>query len=152
MLAAAQIIDAVAARITGLPLTGSRVHTSRAWPLGEDDLPAWRVIAGDEDIEPVLVHRPPRNRHQLSIELHGYAQAVADLDAALHALAEQSIAAIFAEPQPDDDLAAISSLAQLTLQRITRTLAAEGEATLGSVVVTLQAVFHARSSAPGTII
>ena len=68
-LAAAQIIDAIAARMTGLPLAGARVFTSRAWPLAEDALPAWRVLAANEDIEPTTVHPNARQEHRLQVEL-----------------------------------------------------------------------------------
>lgn len=153
-LAAAQVIDAIASRITGLALAGSRVYTSRAWPLAEADLPAWRVVAADEDVTPMTVHGPALQQHQLQVELRGHARAVADLDAALHALAAQALAAVFdTAPQvPADALDGIASKLQIGLRRIERSLAAEGEAVLGLVVITLQVIFRTRSNAPETLV
>jgi hypothetical protein len=50
-LAAAQVVDAVAARLVPVVLSGGRVYTSRLWPLTEAEIPAWRVTAEDEEVE-----------------------------------------------------------------------------------------------------
>ena len=62
-LAAAQVIDALAARLVPLAATGGRVYTSRAWPL--TDLPAWRVTAEDEAVQQAAVE--PWNQHDLFV-------------------------------------------------------------------------------------
>ncbi len=94
-LAAAQVVNAIATRITGLSLAGVRVYTDRAWPLAEDALPAWKVVAVDEDVDPQTIHAPVLEQHALQIELQGYAKAVAGLDDALHALASEALTALF---------------------------------------------------------
>ncbi len=151
-LAAAQVIDAIAARITGLALAGPRVYTSRAWPLAVADLPAWRVVAADEDVEPQMVHPDPVQQHALQVELRGHAHAVANLDDSLHAMAEQALAAVFALTPPVDALAAMKSKLQITLRRLERAMQAEGEASVGLVLITLRVVFRTRASAPGTLV
>jgi hypothetical protein len=150
-LASAQVVDAIAARISGLALAGTRVYTSRAWPLDESQLPAWRVVAADEDIEPATVHVPALQKHRLQVELLGYCQAVADVDDALHALASQALTALFNAPGAPDALSAMTKVI-LTLRRIERALQSEGAATLGLITVTLRAEFHTRSNAPDTLI
>ena len=152
MLAAGQVIDAMATRITGLALAGSRVYTSRAWPLSVEDLPAWRVLAADEDVEPVTVHPDALQSHRLQVELHGVARAVANLDDALHALAAQALAAIFDTTPPSDALNTIASKLQVTLRRIERDMAKEGEAAVGLVTLTLRVIFRTRASAPETLV
>jgi hypothetical protein len=161
-LAAAQVIDAVAARITGLALAGTKVYTSRAWPLAESGLPAWRVYAPDEDVEPVTVHPNQLSAHTLQLELHGLTRVVADLDDALHALAEEALTAVFRLVPPDDPanpgtplpdaLDAILSKLQVSLRRIERNFSTEGEAAVGRVVITLRINFRTRASAPGTLV
>lgn len=137
-LAAAQVIDAVAARITA---TGAQAHTSRAWPLAEADLPAWRVTAEQEDVERLTLG-DDTNQHTLGIQLRGLVRATADLDDALHAFAATAIAAVFALPVPFD----------LQLTGIDRQLTTEGEASVGAITVTARATYIVRASAPQTIL
>jgi hypothetical protein len=68
-LAAAQVVDALAARMTGLPLTGSRVYTSRLWPVSEAEMPAWRLTAEDESIEAQMADGT--NQHLLVVQCEG---------------------------------------------------------------------------------
>lgn len=151
-LAAAQVIDAIAARLTGLALAGDRVYTSRAWPLAEDSLPAWRVIAADEDVEPITIHGPALEQHTLQVELHGFARTVSDLDDALHALAAQALTAIFSVSPPADLLTDIKPKLQITLRRIERTLTKEGEAALGLVLLTLRVIFRVKANTPEILV
>jgi len=161
-LAAAQVIDAIAGRINGLPLAGTDVFTSRAWPLTEEILPAWRVVAEDEEIEAMTVHRKTPQKHDLEVTLRGFARAVANLDDALNALAAEVLTAIFADVVVSDPLAdppvvadALDQLAnklQISARRIERGYGTDGEAALGAVTVTLKAVFKTMSNAPETII
>lgn len=137
-LAAAQVVDAIAARLTGLALTGTRVYTSRAWPLAEGDLPAWRVTAEDESVS--LETIDGQNQHRLSIECAASAKAVANLDDSLHALAEQGLAGLWATPPPYG----------LQLEGIGREMAKEGEAAVGVITLRLSTFFFVNPSAPGT--
>lgn len=150
-LASAQVVDALAARLSGQPLAGTRVYTSRAWPLSEDALPAWKVVAVDEDIEPQTVHSPTLQHHALQVELQGYAKAVANLDDALHALASEALTVIFNAPGAPDALSALTSTS-INVRRIERALQKDGEAVLGLVTLTLRAEFRTRSNAPETIL
>lgn len=150
-LASAQIIDAIAARLSGLPLAGIRVYTSRAWPLSEAGLPAWRVVAVDEDVEPLTVHRPAQQQHRLQVEVQGYARATADLDDALHALASEALTALLTLAPPADALAGLNTV-QFSLRRIERAMQPLGEASLGLITITLRADFRTASNAPDTII
>lgn len=152
MLASAQVIDAIAVRMRGQPIAGSRVFTSRAWPLAIKDLPAWRVVADDEDIEPRTIHAGGPQLHTLTVKLHGICRAVDHLDDALHALASEAITALFNAPGTPDDLADLAGRVQLVQRSISRELQGEGEATLGAITVTLGAQFNTRASAPDTIL
>lgn len=153
MLAAAQVIHAISARLTGLPSTGARVFTSRAWPLAEKDLPAWRVVGPDEDIEPQTVHANALQEHRLQVELHGSVRATAALDDELNDMAAEALAPLFSTaPQvPPDALDGLKGKVQITLRRIERKLATEGEAAVGLVLITVRAEFRTRASAPETL-
>lgn len=138
-LAAAQVIDALAARLVPLAATGGRVYTSRAWPL--DVLPAWRVTAGPEQVQRVSV---PDNLHQhdLDVDARAYARAVADLDDTLHALAAGGLPLLFAAPIPYG----------LQLTGIDRDTTGDGEAAVGSITLRLRAQYFTDPAAPETII
>lgn len=142
MLAAAQVIAHQVERLTGLPLTGDRVFNSRAWPISEQDLPAWNVVAGPEDVELASVDDDVLNQHQLTVYVRGYVRSVDDLDTDLHALTAQGLAALFQAPV----------VYQLTLQGIDRDLVQEGGADCGVVVIALRATYHVRASEPETLL
>lgn len=155
-LASAQVVDAVAARITGLALSGNRIYTSRAWPIDEKTLrtvgPAGRVFAVDEDITPQTIHAPTRQQHALQIELEGLVREVENVDDEMHALAAQWLTALFSTTPPADALAALGAKVLLTQRRIEREMQSDGQASIGRVLITLRAEFHTRSNAPDTIV
>jgi hypothetical protein len=152
MLAAGQVVAAVAQRITGLSLAGSAVFTDRTWPLSETQLPAWKVLAADESVAPMTIHPDPVFAHELQVEMHGFAQGVSGLDAALNGLASEALTAIFRTSGTPDALDAIDRKLQLSLRRIERSMTKEGEAAMGLVLITLRANFKTRASAPDTLI
>lgn len=136
-LAAAQVIDALAARVATLAPAGG-VHTSRTWPL--QVLPAWRVTAEDEPVTEAMMSGT--NEHALVVAVRGTARAVADLDDVLHAMASEVQSALFAPPAPY----------QLQLTGLRRQLATEGEASVGVITVFLRATFYVDPADPETII
>ena len=146
-LASAQVVDALAARLSGNTAAGTRVYTSRAWPLAEAGLPAWKVIAADESLTPQTVDGDELE-HSLSVELQGYAKALANLDDSLHALASSALSNVFNPTGGPDALSALLTQVSLSAQRIERAMRADGEAMLGLVTLTLRADFHTRASAP----
>jgi hypothetical protein len=137
-LAAAQVIDTVAARLAA---AGRPVYTSRLWPLAEAALPAWRVTAEQEDVE-----RQDMSgsicQHTLTVQLRGYVRATDDLDDALHALAATALPLVFADPVPHD----------LQLTSIDRQIETTGEAALGAITLTARAVYYVRTAAPEIIL
>jgi hypothetical protein len=152
-LAAAQIINAVAVRMRNGTLAGADVYTSRAWPLSERDLPAWRVTAANEDVRPLTLSANPTQAHELQIDLSGYCQAVQDVDDSLHAITLEALGLLFpAVPGAPDALDALIPRVFLSLRRIERFMQTEGEATLGKVSITLLATYRTRASAPDTLV
>lgn len=140
-LAAAQVIDAIAARLVPVSLSGGRVFTSRTWPLTEAELPAWRVLAQDESAERQYVGQTV-NDHTLTIDCVGIVRAVSNLDDAMHNLAAAGMTALFAAPAPYD----------LQLRQIGRDTSTEGEAAVGVITVSLTARFAVDQAAPETLL
>ena len=139
-LAAATVIDTLAARLVPMAATAGRVYTSRAWPLDEASLPAWRVVAADELIERVDLQGV--HRHTLEVEATAYARTVADLDDTLHALASSGLQLLFAPAVPYD----------LTATGISRAITTEGEAAVGAITLRLQATYHVNPASPETLL
>ena len=139
-LAAAQAIDTLAARLVPLAATAGRVYTSRAWPLADADLPAWRVVAADEACE--LVDLGGLHRHTLQVDATALARVTADLDDSLHTLAASGLALLFAPTAPYG----------LTLAGISRAITTEGEASVGAITLHLQAIFYSNPATPETIV
>jgi hypothetical protein len=98
-LAAAQVVDALAARLAPQALGTGGVRTSRLWPWAEAELPAVRVFAADEQVLPTTVGESI-NQHTLGVDAQYTLRAAADADDAMHALAEAGLALLFAAPLP----------------------------------------------------
>lgn len=139
-LAAAQVVDALAARLAAQAAVSGRVKTSRTWPWAEHELPALRVYAADEQVEAAQLDRV--NLHRLDVDVQYTALAVEDLDDALHALAAGGLPLLFEEPVPYG----------LQLTAINRRLATEGEAAVGQITLQLSAMYFVAPAAPETII
>ena len=153
-LAAAQIIDAVAALVRtatiGLATPyASSTHTDRGHPFDEDELPAWRVLADDEEIEALTMHYPFIERHTLAVLLEGRVRAVTSLDDAMNDAAATVLAALFASAST----ASLAGLAKvMRVASISRRLEAEGQAAIGAIDIRLEVVFTTACNAPSTII
>lgn len=139
-LAAAQVVDAVAALLVPMGATGGRVYTSRTWPLAEASLPAWRVTAEGERVEQLTLDGGLQ-QHTLQVDATCVARATDDLDDKLHDLAAAGLALLFAAP-PN----------ALQLDAIERELSAEGEAAVGRIRLSMTALFQTARGAPETIL
>lgn len=139
-LAAATVIDALAARLTGLPLAGTRVYTARPWPLAEGELPAWLVVADGETVSLAQID-DSTNEHALAAIAVGKVRAVSNVDDAMHALAAEGIAALFAPPVPYG----------LQLDAIERQVTADGEAAIGEIALRLTARYWVNPATPESI-
>ncbi|HKW84088.1 MAG TPA: hypothetical protein VJN68_10075 [Burkholderiaceae bacterium] len=148
MLAAGQVIAAVAALIEGAPSMTGRVFTDRAWPFASAELPAWRVYADEEEVTPAGIAFPARQMHELLVHCAGYVRAVSGIDDALHALAAAALTALFATQQTTR-LAPLNC--SVVLARIERGLETDGESAIGRVVLALRVRFHTFNNAPETI-
>lgn len=160
MLAALQLTHGIADRLrdhSGIDVLEcdwqrANVHTSRAWPLTEDGLPAWRVFPGPEAMEPLTIHANPTLQHDLDIVLEGVVRQVSELDERLGRMAAQALTAVFGAALHPDALAALSGSVQLQPTGIQRIPVTEGEAAIGRVLITLRARYRTKAGAPETIL
>ena len=140
-LAAAQVVDVLAARIAAQATLGAGgVRTSRTWPWAEADLPACRIYAVDEQVE--LVTQDPINAHTMGVDVQYTVRATADLDDAMHVQASAGLALLFAGARPYG----------LQHTGISRDPATEGEAAVGRITLQLSTLFHVAPAAPETIL
>lgn len=89
------IRDAVVARLTGLPSTGSRVYATRAYPVDAASLPALCVYTLSETSELATIGPNGALRRSLDLVVEAVAKVNATLDDTLDGLAfdvEQAIA------------------------------------------------------------
>jgi hypothetical protein len=149
MLASAQAVNGVAALIESVTGMTGKVHTSRAWPLSEADLPAWRVMADDEEIEAQGVGFPAKQMHDLRVVAHGYARDTTDLDDTLHAMAAAALTKLF-ESKAATKLSPLNC--SMSLKRIERDMVSEGEAAMGRISLFLLVRFFTSNNAPETIV
>ena len=84
-----QIREAVATAVTGLTTTGSRVFSSRVYPLEDADLPALLVLTELESTETQTIHAPRVLQRIVFVDITGVAKAVADLDDTLDLIAKE---------------------------------------------------------------
>jgi hypothetical protein len=134
-LAAAQVVDAIAARLIGTAAGG--VFTDRAWPIDAGALPAWKVYATQEDVSPGSIG--DLEEHQLVVECRGIVAAVTGLDDAMNALAAAGLAAIHAS--------GFANFVALT-DGIRRAMAQEAGADVAVVTVLIAAQFYVHASTP----
>ena len=141
-LAAKQVVDALAALLAPQAGMGAGgVKTNRDWPWAEGDLPACRVFASDEGVEPATLGTQI-NRHSLAVDVQYSARAAADLEATLAALAAAGQTLLFAGTPPYG----------LELTGLSREKGTEGEAAVGRITLQLRTTFFVAPGAPETIL
>lgn len=149
MLAAEQIVLAVAALLAGVPAFAGKVYTDHPWPFSAEELPAWRVGEGDEEVIQHGANFPARNQHELTVRCEGYVAAADNLRQALNNdMAAPALAALFASKQSSS--LSIGNTA-MVLQRIERDTVQEGQAACGRITLYLRVRFHTSSNAPEVI-
>lgn len=142
-----QIREAVAARVTGLAATASRVFQSRVYPLEATDLPGLLISTKSESVAEMDLVANPLLERQLVMLVEAVAQATADLDDTLDEICRQVEVAI-----------ATSSVAQLggakaiVLESTEIELSSEGEQPIGRATMQYRATYYTRETAPDVAI
>lgn len=85
-----QAIDRVVALIAGgATAAGARVYAGRVTPIPVEDLPAVKVMGGDEELEIGTIHAPPQLTRRASIDIECHVAAADGYDAAAYTLLMQ---------------------------------------------------------------
>jgi hypothetical protein len=110
-----QIRDAVVTALTGLTTTGANVFASRVYPLQATELPALRVYAQSESVEPMTIHAPDVLERLLRVQIESVCKANEDLDDLLDQICKEVEVAL---AWPVTGLASLAKGAALTTVEI----------------------------------
>jgi hypothetical protein len=147
-LASAIVVDHVETRLKTVVFTGGpagRTFVDRGHPLEEADLPAWRITAPSEQINPddeETMHYPSIQLHELEIEATAVLRSVAAGKADMRTVELQALQALFGAAPPYG----------LRCQSIERAAGTEGECAVHNVRLRLLASFSTAQNAPETIL
>lgn len=136
------IRDAVAAIVTGLSTTGSRVHKAYAYPKSESELPCLMVRIGDERIEAGTVGQG--QDRTLDIIVSGLVQEKGDLDATLNQIGLEVEQALIAASPTLGGL-----VADVWLTGIQSDLDTSLQKPCGRIDLTFQAIYFTTAGDPG---
>jgi hypothetical protein len=148
MLAAQQVVAAIAALLATVSGMASSVHTEHPWPFDTSELPAWRVFDDVEEITETGLNFPARQQHELTVKCEGYCVDATTVRADLNAMAAAALTKLFAS-RASTSLGLNNSA--MVLSRIERDIVTEGQATCGRITLSLRVRFFTYSNAPETI-
>ena len=141
-----QIRQAVVTRLKDHTSAGSRVYTSRVYPLDDPKLPALLVYTPHEDMEPPSMQRPRTQRRSLQLVIEGYVKARGDIDADADALAVAVEKIIGADPT-------LGGLAKDAMLATTATqLSGDGERPVAVITMTFAVLYCVKENAPDTLV
>lgn len=140
-LAAAQVLDELAARVAPMPSLASALQTTREDGVTLVDLPAAWLWADDESAERVTMDV---DIHQVQLDgvLRLIVADAAALDDAMNAAASEAMALLFASPAP-------YALEWTGTRRVPAT---RGAARCGEITITWRATYHVDPAAPDVLV
>ena len=89
-----QLRESIAAAITGLTTTSTRVFQSRVYPIEVGQLPCLVVTSDGDSVSADTVHHPYQQNRSTTIRIEAYARAIADLDDTLDLICKEVETAI----------------------------------------------------------
>lgn len=150
-----QIREAVATAVTGLGLTGSRVHDSRVHPLEADGLPALLVYSLRERVDDGMDILGDAEFRVLEVTIEAHARAVqGTLDNTLDTICAQVEAALVASIESGAS-GAVGELVKAAESRLLTTeivLEAGAEQPTGTATMTWSLLYRVNRADPTTII
>lgn len=139
-----QIREALAALVTGLATTGSRVYQSRVYPLGDSNLPCLLVNTDDESIETLTTGATPMQERRLTVQVRAVAKESSSLDDTLDQIMAEVEAALGAA-------GVLSTLAKsITLSGLRVEMDDALEKPVGVASMEYQISYYTASNAPQT--
>lgn len=131
-----QVRDAVVARVTGLPTSGSRVFNGRVWAFEQaSELPALRVdVTDDSGTMDRTIHGSAWIRRSVSVEIEAKAKGTGNLVDLLDTMGEEVEAALGAS-------LVVSGIAvDLDYLGMSLSLSADGDQPVGSLTMRFSAL------------
>lgn len=84
-----QLREAIAAAVTGLTTTSTRVFQSRVYPIEVGQLPCLVITSDGDSVNAETVHHPYQQNRSTTIRIEAYARAIANLDDTLDLICKE---------------------------------------------------------------
>ena len=141
------IREQVAATVTGLTTTGSRVFQSRVFRLEAADLPCLLVYTKTESVELDTMIPRALNR-DLTVEVEGYARGTSDVDDTLDLIAEECENALGA----DSEFTVGGFAKSIALENTEMVIEGDGDQPIGVVRLSFTVRYRTTMANAGTAI
>jgi hypothetical protein len=141
-----QLREAVAAALTGLATTGSRVFASRVYPLQSAELPGLAIYTTSESAVEETIETDPTQRREIEVRVDACAAPAADLDDVLDQIAQEVEIAL----QPGVLIGSIS--VELAYEGAEISMSAEAAKPHGLCSMTFRGVLFTQSGAPDVLV
>lgn len=143
-----QIRNAVLKLVTGLPLTGSRVHKPPMYLKQSTDMPCLRVRCGDEQIEPMTIHGNAPVSRVMRVMVDCFSMHRDDVESEINEVAAAVEAALDGRALTDDNGNVL--VMELNLTGFETGLSNELEKPVGHTVLTFSAEYFTHAGDPST--
>jgi len=137
-----QIREALAQVVTGLATSGSHVYQSRVVQLEANELPALKVLTGDEAVTIVDIGSNPLQERNLTVTVTAVAKAANNLDDMLDTMIKEVEVAVASS----NTLGGLVKDVVLTGTGVD--MNAEAELPTGQALITFNANYYTRAQAP----
>lgn len=84
-----QVREEIAGVVSGLTTTGTRVFTSRTYPLSESDLPCLLIKTEQESVDYQTIGRPSQQEREITLVIDAIAKANENLDQTLDTMCKE---------------------------------------------------------------
>lgn len=141
-----QIRQAVVALLTGHTAAGSRVYTSRVYPLDDPKLPALLVSTPQESMGNPTMQRPRTQQRTPQLVIEGYVKARGDIEAEADALAVEVEKIIGADPTLG------GRVKDTMLDSTAIQLSGDGEKPVAVITLSFAVLYYTKENAPQTLV
>lgn len=140
-----QLREAVAAAVTGLTTTSTRVYQARTVDVAGAQLPCLLVYVDSEEIGVESIHAPALQRRSMTVNVVGLAKAASDLDDTLDQIGKEVEIAL------GGTVLVAGKPVQLTLTSVELSWDGSTDRDAGSVSHTYVATIYAAANAPDAL-
>lgn len=138
-----QVREEIASILVGLATTGTRVFTSRTYPIRDVDLPCLRIKTEQERVEYVTVNQPAQQEREITLVIEAIAKATENLDDTLDDICKEVELVI-------DSVATISKDIQLAGTNIE--MSVEGNQPVGMATMIYRMKVYTLANSPDVVL